>query len=418
MKINKWTLGLAALGLVSLTSATQAEEAKTVPLLTALSATTISGYVDTSMVWNPGTGNANPAPFAFNAGKQDGFNLDAVDIKLVKPLEEGQWSSGYTAEMMFGPDAGFVTGGGSGELGQAVREAHVDLRMPIGNGLDWQIGRFGNILGYESTTSYQNPNWTHSYAWTIEPTEHTGVLASYKVCESFSILAGVANTVTTGPINGRNFSRTDGSTIESEKSIVSLITLTAPESWGVLGGSALYAGLDNGFGNTGGEDRTHFYGGVTVKTPLKGLSVGGSYDYIRHTDVNNFDTGLARSVCGYVIYQATEKMSLNLRGEYANGAFLGAMADAANRDGGYIGGAPVSPLNKVLALTATLQYDLWANVISRLEVRWDHSANGHNPFGGTVKSTPENLDTDTADTGATGTKNNDIMVAANIIFKF
>ena len=41
--------------------------------MTALSATTISGYVDTSAVWNPGTGNANPAPYAFNGGKQDGF---------------------------------------------------------------------------------------------------------------------------------------------------------------------------------------------------------------------------------------------------------------------------------------------------------------------------------------------------------
>ena len=34
----------------------RAEEAKTTPLLTALSATTISGYVDTSAIWNPGTG--------------------------------------------------------------------------------------------------------------------------------------------------------------------------------------------------------------------------------------------------------------------------------------------------------------------------------------------------------------------------
>ena len=64
-------------------------------MLTALSATTISGYVDTSAVWNPGTGNANPAPYAFNAGKQDGFNLDAVDVKIAKPQDETGWSAGY-----------------------------------------------------------------------------------------------------------------------------------------------------------------------------------------------------------------------------------------------------------------------------------------------------------------------------------
>lgn len=59
MKINKWTLGLAALGLVSIPSALHAEE-KLSPLQTALSSTVISGYINTSMHWNPGTDNSKP----------------------------------------------------------------------------------------------------------------------------------------------------------------------------------------------------------------------------------------------------------------------------------------------------------------------------------------------------------------------
>jgi len=102
MKINKWTLGLASLGLVSLVTEARAQ---TNALMTTVSATTISGYVDTSAVWNPGTGNANPAPYAFNVGKQDGFNVDSVDIRLQKALEEGQWAAGYVAELMYGPDS-------------------------------------------------------------------------------------------------------------------------------------------------------------------------------------------------------------------------------------------------------------------------------------------------------------------------
>ena len=50
MKVNKWTLGLAAVGLVSLPSLMQAEE-KPSPVLTALSSTTISGYVSASAEW-------------------------------------------------------------------------------------------------------------------------------------------------------------------------------------------------------------------------------------------------------------------------------------------------------------------------------------------------------------------------------
>jgi len=58
MKFNKWTLTLAAAGVVSLGSVAQGEEAKN-QVLTALSSTTLSGYVDTSAIWKFGTGNQN-----------------------------------------------------------------------------------------------------------------------------------------------------------------------------------------------------------------------------------------------------------------------------------------------------------------------------------------------------------------------
>ena len=50
MKFNKWTLGLAAVGVVSLASAARADE-KMNALQTALSNTTISGYVSASFNW-------------------------------------------------------------------------------------------------------------------------------------------------------------------------------------------------------------------------------------------------------------------------------------------------------------------------------------------------------------------------------
>ncbi len=43
MKYNKWTVGLAAVGVVSLASVAQAEEKALTAMQTALSATTISG---------------------------------------------------------------------------------------------------------------------------------------------------------------------------------------------------------------------------------------------------------------------------------------------------------------------------------------------------------------------------------------
>src|SRR5467141_1641275 len=92
MKYNKWTIALAAAGIVSLTPAAQAEE-KVNAVVTALSTTTLSGYVDTSAQWNFGTGNAHLPDYKFGgAGKADGFNLDVVQITLEKPLDEQPWS--------------------------------------------------------------------------------------------------------------------------------------------------------------------------------------------------------------------------------------------------------------------------------------------------------------------------------------
>src|SRR5665213_1597515 len=121
MKIEKWTVGLAAAGLVTLSPALLAQTPagpQLVPMQTALTATTISGFVDTSAVWNPGTGNANPAPYAFNAGRQDGFNVDDIDIKLAKPFDAGKWSAGYVAELNYGPES-FGIDGGAAPIRQA-----------------------------------------------------------------------------------------------------------------------------------------------------------------------------------------------------------------------------------------------------------------------------------------------------------
>jgi hypothetical protein len=401
MKINKWTLGLAAVGLVSLAPALLAQNAaqQQTPLLTSLSATTISGYVDTSAVWAPGTGNANVAPYAFNAqSRQNGFNLDAVDIKLSKAIEQGKWSAGYVAELSYGPDATAVDGGAA-----PIRQAYVDLGVPIGNGLELKLGRFDNIIGYESSDAMNNPNWTRSYGYTFEPTEHTGLLASYKFADWIGLQAGIVDNVSTlavGNVNSRS---------ESRRGFISLLTLTAPDSWGFLKGSALYGGLDYGPGSYGnpvpgavafglpGGDMTEWYVGATVNTPITGLSVGASWDNISDADVAGFDAGNFDAVAGYLSYKINDKANINGRLEYANGSALSGAEFLAN-------GVP-GTLDKVIAVTGTFEYDLWANVMSRLEVRWDHNAGGGGAaFGGETAGVP--------------TKNNEVLIAANVIYKF
>jgi hypothetical protein len=403
MKMNKWTLGLAVVGLVSLAPAVLAQTSTAAAppppsLLTSLSATTISGYVDTSAVWNPGTGNANPAPYAFNAGKQDGFNIDDVDIKLSKPFDSGKWSAGYVAELNYGPDGTAIDGGAA-----PIRQAYVDLEVPVGNGLELKLGRWDNLLGFETSDAVNDPTWTRSYAYSFEPTEHTGLLAAYQFADWMLLQVGGADTLTTTFVNARSLP--GNAVVESKKTLVSLLTLTAPTNWGSFKGSALFAGFDIGQGAAVASTE-ELYIGTTINTPITGLSFSATWDEIQDVGLVSpgaigYDAGYFQAFAGYATYKINDKANINARFEYADGSALSAL-ETGN---GTPGLAAYGTLDKVIAATGTFEYDLWANVMSRIEVRWDHNAGGTGPaFGGTVAGVP--------------TKNNEVLIAANVIYKF
>jgi len=105
--------------------------------MTALSATTISGFVDTSAQWNPGTGNANNPAYLFGGpGKADGFNLNVVKLVIAKDPEASDgWGAGYKVDLLFGPDANAYGTQSTGTTADfAVKQAYVDLKAPVLNG--------------------------------------------------------------------------------------------------------------------------------------------------------------------------------------------------------------------------------------------------------------------------------------------
>ncbi len=370
MQFNKWTIALAATGVVSF--AAQAEEH---PISSAISGTTLSGYVDASGIWNFGRGNA-VAPRAANTGpdRQDGFNLNAVKLALEKPLDEGTWSAGYKFEGIFGPDSRDLPGKVADQV--AIKQAYIAVRAPVGNGIDFKLGHFDPIVGYEVFDSYANPNFSRSFGYALEPLGHTGILASYQFNEVFGASAGIANS---GSLNGRAFTARPevGGTAESVKNYMAAVVAKAPESTGWLAGSSLYAGVVDG-GIRNGKDSLLVYVGGTMSTPWKELTVGAAFDYVNHVSgARNHATAYAL----YASYQATEKLKFNNRLEYAQ---MSGIFDEVGRQ-------------KFFADTITADYSLWANVVTRLEFRWDHGANRFTRFGG---------------------QRNDISLAANVIYKF
>jgi hypothetical protein len=190
---------------------------------------------------------------------------------------------------------------------------------------------------------------------------------------------------------------------ESDKGFLGALTLTAPDSMGVLAGSALYLGYADGYASLIGNDVRSMYAGATVATPIKGVKVGASADYAEANQNGAGAGGSGLSLAGYASVAATEKLSFHFRGEWAkiNPTLFSAQGTIPNT----IAGIP----KEVLAFTGTIQYDLWANVLTRLEVRWDHALEG-SPFGGSTSGTPAG--------GGTADERDSVLVAANIIYKF
>jgi hypothetical protein len=378
MKFNQWTLALASVGIVSLGSVAQAEEQHS--LMTALSSTTISGYVDTSASWWAGTQNRGgalnlglPGRTFDGANKQDGFNLNAVKLVLEKPLGDATtWSAGYKADLVFGPDADYYASRNTitGTINRdnfSVKQAYVALRAPVGNGLDLKLGVWDTVIGYEFFEAGSNPNYSRSYGYALEPTHHTGLLASYKISDMFSISGGIANAYT-GAVNDRPMT-------ESKKTYLAAITVTLPESAGAMKNSVIsvgYVGGQNGaaptFAPANPHDTRSYYAGITLNTPLEGLQVGAAWDYRQDAaglTANNVNDAYA--VALYASY-GMDKWKLNLRGDYVQGTSGTFYATPGDR-------------NELLSITGDLDYSLWENVLTRLEVRYDRALSGDRPFG-------------------------------------
>jgi hypothetical protein len=362
MKFNKWTVALAAAGLVSLGHNTQAEEAGNA-VMTSLSKTTLSGYIDTSVSWSD-TNAITPlwGRVAYqNTAKMDGFNLDVIGLTLEQPLDESDWAAGYHIDVLVGPDASHYSGispiatAGAANDTIGIKQAYVATRAPIGNGLDLKLGVYDAIIGYEVFTNGANPNYSRSMAYNLEPFSHTGALASYQFNEMIGLSAGIANT-SRSVLNDRPGTLGASS---SHFSYMAALAIVAPESAGVLSGATLYAGfLDGLAGNTSSQpDTVNYYVGAALPTPVDGLALGLAYDRVEDapTGVAGIDADV---IAAYASYQATDKLAVHGRIEYLSG------------DAGLLGYGAADD-EELLGLTATLDYSLWDNVITRLEGRWD-----------------------------------------------
>jgi hypothetical protein len=360
MKMNKWTMGLAAAGVVTLSSVAQAQDAAAGAEALAAS-TTLSGYVSTG--YHYGNGQEPGGENYFRAADgQNAFSLDVVDLKLSSAQGDGAMATGYTVELWMGPAASDIGTQDSGTGGTVeLMQANIDLRLDVGNGIDLKVGQFGTIVGNDVYNYNENALYTHSWAFAIEPTHHTGILADYTVSEGLTVGLGLANT---------NSNATNGSSggDGSSKTWLASVSYTLPDSLGTyLGGSELYygyvAGPQSNQGATSGDgsDTEYQYASLSTPLPIANLS-----HKVTWTNVEYGAAVASSSVAGYHLsYALNADTTINARAEIGN--------INADLDGGGTIAAVDSFENadSLRSLTLGINHKIWENVISRIEYRHD-----------------------------------------------
>ena len=326
IKPNKWTLALAAAGIVSLPSVANAQEAAAGADALAAS-TTLSGYVSTSYTLSDSSG-ADIGKANENA---DQFKLDVVSLTLSSAQGAGEYATGYTVGMWIGPDNQHTTA----EF--QLTQANIDLRLPVGNGLDVKVGYFGTVVGYEVYEYTDNAFFQRGLGFYMEPTHHTGILASYQLTDDLSVAAAVVNNGGDAPNEG------DAGGAASDASIAYTVSYTTPDSMGFASGTSVYfAAIMDNDPFSGGSDADFYYASVGLPLGVEGLSVDLAADWVDHEGGNDDEIYQI-----YASYALSEKSTLNARYEWGT-------SDANSWTG-------------LESYAVGITYDLWDNVLSRVE---------------------------------------------------
>jgi putative OmpL-like beta-barrel porin-2 len=395
---------------------------------TAQKGITLSGYVDTSYTEQfggrgDGFGGTQALDHQFDV-HNDNFNVNAVKIALEKALpDKNEWAAGFRIDTMYGSDASILSAADPG-LGASsefyLEQALVKFRIPVGNGLDIYAGKFTTFLGYEVIESPANLNFSRGLLFTDAiPLTNTGVYADYKFNSTFEAKLAVVdgwNSSVSSPNGGGGAGSTDAQNDYpfGGKAIMGQLNINAPGGNANITQSFIYSPSGEPNNNTAFVNNTAFGRGTTqagddngpvavydiwgnwnptfVKDSalLLGFNVDFGYNGASGEPAQTITPGVAGAaatntlvgavndsntwygVALYASYKLTKVVTLSARGEYLH-------EDASDAPKFGIVGVDQDDFSETLTAT----FNIWDNLLTRVEYRFDNVANGQtnaNPF--------------------------------------
>jgi hypothetical protein len=325
----------------------------------ALSSIQLSGFVTTSYFYDTSTPPDRKSNGYLWNTSENSFSINKVKLTLASPAVErsgDKFDAAFRTSLIFGEDASVVNTGGEVQGLEALREAYVELNVPIGTGLNVKAGQLISLLNYESGDGgAANPNFSQGYQWFYTGNgPSAGLQVGYEFTDAIGVKARVQNGMYAGAIDNNSSKAFMGSVgLKPVKDLwLSLIGFYSHENtaFSVGGGSVL--------------------AGYQVAPPL---GLGFEFDYFNF-DLDPAPSAKLWSVGAWVTYDLTPSLGLALRGEYLddkdgfgiNGLSLPGRAGSAITS--------PDPNGNLASLTLTLNYKPFPNVKIQPEVRYDHTS--------------------------------------------
>jgi hypothetical protein len=163
----------------------------------------VSGWIEGSFTASSVGRDNTPEGSNFHAND---FSVNQAWLRVERPVDQAASTPtfGFRSDTYVGSDYRYTVARGlfSGQLTSKNGGPHIygfdpiqfyaEAYIPqVGRGLDVKLGRFFTLFGAETSDTTQNLLLSRSYNWIYNPFTNTGVVATLKVTDAWSVQAGV-----------------------------------------------------------------------------------------------------------------------------------------------------------------------------------------------------------------------------------
>lgn len=364
-----------------------------------------SGGVSVAYHQNFNNPNTNLSQLRTHDANTNSFVPHLAQLMLERPADAGGSvtdRAGFRARLNFGPDArvsrartNFLPGTDNNELD--FQELYAEYILPVGNGLKIQAGKINTALGYETFTSWENPNFSRTFGYNLaQAFTTTGVRLTYQINPMVMVMAAVNNGWDNIEDNNKG------------KMVEGAITLTPHPRFSAYFYGSYAAEQSN---NRGLAPFTTGFDPTAKRTILDSIFTYKATDHdifileIYYGNEGNVSqvkaakNGRWNSVYAYLIHDFNEQWSIRLRdGIFEDAGGVRTCTGAINFNGGNntCAGAtltaPATPIPQTLwENTFTLQYMPFPSLITRAEFRYDKSNKNTFLYGSRPANNQETL---------------------------